>query len=290
MLRLRNHLDILGEDEIGEAQAFSNIDAKPRTTLYEAWMEQHFFSDRLRLKFGKIDANTEFAAVQNASDFLNSSMGYSPTIMAFPTYPEPKLGLNAFLHPTRNDALGLGLFQTSTAGTLLIFEPEHAWSPGRRENPGHISVGYWRLGGDVVRFDGRVSRGTNGLYTVVEQTLWRDPETDQRGRKLSAYLQIGTANRQVNLFDRHLGVGTVLQGMWSKRKQDSIGIAATWVRFSLQPLGSPLSAELIFESYYKATITQHLFLVTDFQFAQHPGGLRSHPGCPVLTPRLVASF
>ena len=95
-LRLKHHLNHFGEDEAGPAQGFSNIDAPSRTTLYEAWMEQRLFSDRLRVKAGKIDANSEFAAVPTAGDFLNSSMGFSPTIVGFPSYPLPKAGYQCF--------------------------------------------------------------------------------------------------------------------------------------------------------------------------------------------------
>jgi porin len=170
MIRLRHHLNNFGEDSSGEEQLYSNIDASPRTTLYEVWIEQRVFAEKLRLKFGKIDANTEFAVVQTASDFLNSSMGYSPTIIAFPTYPEPKLGFNAFYRPATNNTIGLGVFRTASAGTLTVVEPGRSWNLGHSENPGHVSGGYRHLGGSLARFDGQIASGTNGFYSVLEQT------------------------------------------------------------------------------------------------------------------------
>lgn len=77
MVRLRHHVNNFGADGVGEAQLYSNIDGSSRTNLYEAWFEQSLASDKLRVKMVKIDANTEFATVQTASDFLNSSMGFS---------------------------------------------------------------------------------------------------------------------------------------------------------------------------------------------------------------------
>jgi len=147
MERIRHHWNNFGEDSLEENQLYSNIDASSRTMLYEAWIEQRLLAEKIRLKFGKIDANTEFAAVQTAGDFLNSSMGFSPTIIAFPTYPEPKLGFNVFYRPTANNTVGIGIFQTSSAGILTIAEPARSWNLGQRENPGRISVGYWHLGG-----------------------------------------------------------------------------------------------------------------------------------------------
>lgn len=168
LVRLKQHMRQFGETYEDAAQLYSNIDASSRTTLYEIWFEQRLLSNKLRLKGGKIDANSEFATVQSAGDFLNSSMGYSPTIMAFPTYPEPKLAVNVFVHPTSNNGIGLGVFQTAGTGTLAIVEPGHNWNLGQGERPGRVSVGYWRLNGPVARFDGGQASGTEGFYTVLE--------------------------------------------------------------------------------------------------------------------------
>jgi len=287
MVRLRSHGESFGDDWAHEEQIVSNIDASPRTTLYEAWIEQRLLADKLRLKAGKIDANTEFAVVTTASDFLNSSMGYSPTIVAFPSYPEPKPGFNAFVHTTATSAFGWGMFETTTGGTLMIFEPSKTWHVGQTEKQGRISGGYWRLGGNVARFGGGTSAGTQGFYSVLEQVIWRNSDT----RCVSTFFQFGAADGQVSPFERHFSAGAVLQGLFRRRLHDSIGIAGTWVRSSSAPdkdLDAP--SELIFESYYKVALSSHLSLVQDFQFIHHPDGLRSYPDCPILTPRLVASF
>jgi len=291
MIRLRHHLNNFGGDYVGETQLYSNIDASPRTTLYEAWIEERLFAETLRVKFGKIDANTEFAAVPTASDFLNSSMGYSPTIIAFPTYPEPKLGFNAFYRPTANNTLGVGVFQTASAGALTIVEPSHAWNLGSSKKPGRASAGYWHLRGSLARFDGEIASGTTGIYSVLEQTLWRARMEKESERRLSSFFQFGTADGSISPYQHHFGAGVVLQGMGRKRSQDAIGFATTWVRFSSQP-GARFEypGEFIFESYYKAAITRHIALVQDFQFVHHPGGLQANPDCPVVTPRLVIAF
>ena len=291
LLRLRNHLNNFGDDYVGAAQLYSNIDASGRTTLYEVWIEQRLFSDRLRFKGGKIDANTEFDAVQTAGDFLNSSMGYSPTMVAFPSYPEPKLGLNAFLRSSVHNTLGIGIFKTSASGPLIILEPSRTWTVGRAENQGRISVGYWRLSGDIDRFDGSQSRGTQGFSSVTEQTLWRSSRADRAERTVSAFFQVGTASGEVSPFERHLGGGAVLQGTWNNRPHDVIGIAATQVRLSSQATaGLRAGDELVIESYYKVLLNKHFSLVPDFQLMHHPGGSPLASDCPVFTSRFVASF
>jgi porin len=293
LVRLKNHMREFGETCAGAAQLYSNIDASSRTALYEIWLEQRLLSNRLRLKGGKIDANSEFAAVLTSADFLNSSMGYSPTIMAFPTYPEPKLGMNIFVHPTTNDGLGVGLFQTAATGALAIVEPSRNWNLGQSERPGRVSVGYWRLSGPVARFDGGKASGAQGFYTVLEQSGLRPSWLGKRGgeRQLATFFQFGQAEGQVSPFTLHVGAGAVLQAPFPKRGHDAIGIAATWVHFSTHPgAGFDLPGELALEGYYKATINRHIALVQDFQFLHHPGGLRADRDCPVITPRFVISF
>ena len=291
MIRIRHHLNNFGEDDIGEAQFYSNIDASGRTTLYEAWIEQRLFAEKFRLKFGKIDANTEFASVQTAGDFLNSSMGYSPTILAFPTYPEPKFGFNAFYHPTTNETVGFGIFKISNSVTLTIVEPARIWSLGRSEKPGRASFGYWHLHGTLAHFDGQVSSGTNGFYGVMEQTLWRGSPEGSHDRRFSAFLQFGSADERISPYHYHFGAGTVLQGINRRRSQDSAGVATTWVRFSSQPRAwFEYQSEMIFEAYYKAHVSSHVALIQDFQFLHHPGGLRINSDCPVITPRVVITF
>ncbi len=290
LVRLKHHLNAFGATYDAEAQVFSNIDATSRTTLYELWIEQRLFSDKLRLKGGKIDANTEFAVVQNAGDFLNSSMGYSPTIVLFPTYPEPKMAITAFLHPYNNYGLGIGVFETAGFGTLTVVEPGDTWKLGAAELPGRGSFGYWRLDGKIARLDGVETSSAQGFYSVVEQTAWRRP-LDPGERKITTFLQAGWADGEVSSFTHHVGGGAVLQGPFHKRSQDGIGVATTWVHFSSDPDADfDRLGELVLESYYKAAFNKHVALVLDFQYLHHPGGLHENPDCPVITPRLVISF
>jgi porin len=290
-IRLKNHLGDYG-DYVGDAQGFSNIDAAPRTYLYELWFQQTLLSDKLRLKAGKIDANTEFAVVQTAADFLNSSMGFSPTILALPTYPEPQPGVNVFVRPHQHYQIGVGVFRTAGDGDMLIVEGGRDWSLGNGELGGRSSFGVWRLTGPVPCFDGDHLSGTQGFYMVSEQSLWRRQRSDSAGEeKLSAFLQYGRANGEVSTFARHLGGGIVLESPFAARPHDAIGVAATSARFTDDPYaGFEENAELAFELYYKVSIQRHVSLLPDFQFIHHPGGLRSQQDAFVMTPRVSISF
>ncbi len=288
LIRLKHHLQAFGETYDDEAQIYSNIDAASRTTLYEAWFQKSFFSEKIRLKVGKIDANAEFAADSTAPDFLNSSMGFSPTILSFPTYPEPKLGLNVFLgRPGTNYVVGGGVFR-ATAGTMWILEPTRNWKMGPDESGGRASFGYWRLDGKTDLSDGSQAQGTNGFYSLLEQSVWHSSEKVERS--VSGFLQFGWADGRSSRITQHLGGGVVLHGPWSVGSHDSAGAAATWVKFSRDWDDYEPSGELTLELYYKLAFNQHFALVPDFQYIHNPGGLREDRDCPVVTSRLVITY
>jgi porin len=290
LVRLSQHLQRGDPESLGEVQEYSNIGSPAMTTLYELWFQQTLSNNRFRLKAGKIDANTEFDVVQNAGDFLNSSMGYSPTIFGFPTYPEPKPGVNLFLNPAKGYGLSLGVFQTPT-GTLSIAEPAHTWTAGK-DLPGRVSLGYWRLDGICTHFDGAASSVTQGFYGVLEHSLWRDSSPrNGTDRVLSGFFQFGQADGSVSPLTQHIGGGIVIQSPLATRPRDSAGFAVTRVRFSDHPAaGFDESSELVLEAYYKFRIKGPLALIPDFQFLHHPGGLSSEPDAPVLSQRLAISF
>lgn len=291
-VRLKQHINEFGDIRSDPAQVVSNIDATSRTTLYELWLQQTMLSEKLRLKFGKIDANTEFDQVQSASDFLNSSMGYSPTIMAFPSYPEPKLAAVASYTLRRSDQIGLGIFRTAGDGILSIAEPGHSWSLPKSDLPGHLNVGYWRLDGSLDRLNGGHSSMTQGVYSVLEQAVWRQAlKRNNSERKLTTFFQFGHSDRVMCDLTQHVGTGAVLQGPFSTRPNDAIGMAFTGVQFSSYGnAGDMRQKESIIESYYKLTLNSKISLVQDFQLVHHPGGSHNNKDFPVLTPRVVIAF
>jgi len=55
-----------GSEDVGDLQAYSNIDfPEDRFQVSEVWYQQVFEEQHLRLKLGKIDANSEFAFVDS---------------------------------------------------------------------------------------------------------------------------------------------------------------------------------------------------------------------------------
>lgn len=197
-----------GSADAGDIQVFSNLEnARSLDVIYEMWYEQTLFDDRLRLKIGKVDANSEFDFIDAASDFSNSSAGFSPTIFAFPTYPDPATSINIFGTVVDNDRvslkLGYGFYdgaaavdgiRTGTRGPAGFFSDNHSddcfqvaqaelrWerlmTEGSVLKDGRLSIGGWYHDGTFERFDGGADSGTFGLFVTGEIRLF-DPDCIQ---------------------------------------------------------------------------------------------------------------
>ncbi|MEP0987492.1 carbohydrate porin [Ekhidna sp.] len=60
---------------MGDFQVASNIEAVETWRLFEIWMQQNFFNDRLSILAGLYDLNSEFDVLRPGTLFINSSFG-----------------------------------------------------------------------------------------------------------------------------------------------------------------------------------------------------------------------
>lgn len=61
---------------VGNQQLVSNIEATPSVKLYDLWIDQHVFGDKLSVRVGQEGANDEMMTTTYAALFLNSSFGF----------------------------------------------------------------------------------------------------------------------------------------------------------------------------------------------------------------------
>lgn len=269
-----------GSAAAGDIQAYSNIDAGNFGDIYMFWYEQRLRDDRIRFKAGKIDANEEFAVVDSAGEFLNSSAGYSPTIFPLPTYPEPEYGLNLFFRLRPGLTLGAGAFDTSDS-TFAIAEAGYRWNREDRGRPGSVKIGAWRDSGDYERFDGTTERSPGGLYAVLEQEI---------GDGLDLFAQVGASDEKVAEIGRHYSAGIASRGLFSGREDDTAGLMVTHVDLSDHPEAGFDGDETAIELFYGIRINDHLALKPDLQYIANPSGDPTVDDALVGTVRIEISF
>lgn len=275
-----------GSAEItGDCQGYSNINSPEGTHLFELWLEQNLWSGKLRFKLGKMDANTDFAYVENASGFLNGSMGHSPTIADMPTYPLARLGGAIFFKPTRFTYLSEGVFKDENGGVMSFSEGGVRWRLASAELAGRVAVGYWKHSQPISALEtwiGNLPAGSGGYYVVAEQMFLKQHGDSGSGpRGIGAYFQFGTADPWSNEMDQHIGMGGQWQGPFAGRPADLAGLGASLVHLG-PSVGQSGSAnerhERTIESFYRYQLKAWLSLTADGQYIDHPHGdpLRPH--------------
>jgi len=219
----------------------SGIEALPSTRLFELWIEQRFFDDRLSVKVGQVSADTEFAIAQSAVVFINAGFGW-PNVGAVvlpsggPIYPLATPAIRLKYEPTAELSLQGGLFNGDPAGTpagdetdperrnrtgtsfrvndpaLLIGEAAYAYPslPGAERLPGTATLGGWYHFG---RFD-------SPRLDEVRGRLLADPEASGIARRFrgnagfyamldqTIYREPGTVNEGASAFLRVSAVPT----------------------------------------------------------------------------------
>lgn len=288
-----------GSDNASFVQSFSNIDADDFRAMGEVWVEQRFRQNRMRIKAGRIDFNHTFAGTDNGASFLNASMGFSPSIVAAPTYPLPSLGVEAAVSPWSAFTVGVGVFNgrdgapAPAAGTsrFRIAQANQQWTLGRTSLAGRLGVGAWKHTGLFSSLTAESDEaldvtGTRGWYATLDQTLW---EGHMRGddaenhASVAAFAQMGSSSPNVQSIHAHRGGGLTLSGLLAARPTDLIGVGVTHASWGT-------GRETIGELFYQLPVTSHVSLVADVQHVRRLDGPSLRAFGNVATMRTVLSF
>jgi porin len=287
---------------VGDLQIFDKQNSSPYLQIFEIWYQQKLLGDKIRIKIGKVDANTEFSVIDNGLPFLGSSTQVSPTIFMFPTTPDPMPSVNVFLTPNETYYASAGAYyanrsdefgdlvddpasaQRSDYGVFLIGETGLNWHAAPLfKQAGNLKVGAWEHNGTFARFDGSTQQGAYGGYAILDQTLWQPKGEPANGRGVRSFLEYGGTQEEINAIDRHFGGGATWTGLFDARPNDIIGFSPQYAHISSQA-GLAHPYELAIEAFYQWQVTPWAFVQPDFQFIVYPGG--TYPNALVGTLRI----
>jgi porin len=293
-------------DLVGDLQVFDKLNASRYLQIFELWYQQKLFDGKMRVKVGKVDANSEFSVIENGLEFIGSSSQVSPTIFLLPTTPDPMPSVNVFITPMESFYIGLGAYysnrsegfgnfmgspqneQPSEFGAFLIGEAGMRWPHAPfLEGEGNLKFGFWEHTGSFTRFDGSEQRGTHGYYILLNQTLWRPAGEPQGARGLGIFMEYGRTQKTINPIDWHAGGGVAWKGPLSARPRDVTGLGSQYAHIPSQA-GLPRSYELSMEFFYKLQITAWAAFMPDLQYILNPGG--RYPNALVGTLRLLINL
>jgi porin len=189
---------------------------------------------------------------------------------------------------------------------LALGEMQFLWN-GKKGEPGldgKFKLGAWRHFGwfNDQRFDGagvsladpassgmpRLMRGDFGLYSVVEQKLYRVGADDDRGIGVFARASYSPPDR--NLIDYYADTGLEFVGLAEGRPKDKFGIAAAYAHVSPRARALDLdfqrvvtlvwparSFEGLVTAVYQYELRAGWTLQPNFQFIVRPGGGAASP-------------
>ena len=247
-------------------QGVSNIDAHDFHAVGELWYELEY-QDAIRMKVGRVDAAAEFAAPRHAGEFLNPSMGITPTVLGAPTYPAPAASVNLFLAPSPSLYMSGGLFDAGStggnAGGFYIGEVGAQWSHG---GGGRIALGGWRNGGLFATGNGSTRNGAAGFFLVLDQALFGWPGGHGLEEPpVGISLQYGRAAPTANGITEHLGIAVAVNDV-PFGLDDVAGLGTTVA----EAAGEPRTREQVVEAFYGLQLTPWARIVADMQWAATP--------------------
>ncbi|WP_407526427.1 carbohydrate porin [Methylobacterium oryzisoli] len=192
---------------------------------------------------------------------------------------------------------------------FVIAEVAYAYNiePGAKGEPGTVTLGGWYHFG---RFDalarnaegrsladpastgiGRRLRGDNGIYGLIDQTVYREPDDPNDGA--SIFVRASGSPGDRNLIDLYVDAGIAYRGLFPGRSDDTVGVAVGVAQVSraarrldaeaaaLGDLPRPRrSVEAVIEATYQAVLGPGLALQPTIQYVFKPGGGIANPYDP----------
>jgi porin len=209
--------------------------------------------------------------------------------------------------PQRRNRTGTN-FRTNDPA-LVIAEAAYAYGLEADDNlePGTVTLGGWYHFG---RFDGlrddregrpladpassgiaRRFRGNNGIYGMIDQTIYREPDDPNDGA--SVFVRVSSSPTDRNLLDVYFDAGIGYKGLFPGRSDDTIGVAFALSKISdgargldtdailLGGVPGPRrSSEAVLEATYQAVLGPGVTLQPDFQYVFRPNGGVANPRDP----------
>lgn len=289
---------------LGTANGGTSIDAPPFRALGEAWAEQRLAGGLLRIKAGRIDANSEFATSVNAGGFLRPGAGLDPTMaVVMPTYPLPARGVNAFVQLSSHIQLSGGIYDGRPSAEFALGGAGAVASQARfgiaelgvHGDAGRLVVGAWRHTSDFSPLLGEVpdrpGAGLTGVYAVADRPLVAfDPDGE---RSLNVFAQLGLADRRLSDVDRHASIGLTATGPSLRRPADHLGLALSVLsvgeagaRLRAAPVGA---RETHVEFFYAVHVLPWLTAVPNVHFIPRPVGRTDGRDATAFTVRFAVT-
>jgi porin len=302
-------------DDIGITQKVQGYSYPARQwQLAQLSWVQTFSEQHLTVTAGRMNATWQFARSTYGCRFVSApDCPYQMTLTTggFSGFPYVNWGgkvkyqpsaryvsLGAFeINPTRRLNHGLDFTTQNKTGVMVPVEAGYETSFATDPYPRHYKVGAWynsadyadpRLntrglrrglaGGSARMYDG----GRYGMYALGDQVVYRpDPETSKRN--LAVFGSVSGPFDNAEIYTMQATGGFFWTGPFAARPRDTLGLQATYFKFSKKQVGfendligkansteSFSRNETMFELNYGYSVLPVLTVVPNLQYIVHP--------------------
>jgi porin len=302
-------------DLVQSAQGINNIEVSRATgKLYQAYLQQNYYDDRVSVLAGLYDLNSEFNVTDTSGLFIHPTFGIgtdaSQSGVNGPSiFPFTALGARLFVAPTEETYLQAavldgvagdpdrlsGTHQTldKNDGLLIITELGYA-ADGRKLALG--GWGYTETADHQTDVDARgnpIHQLPFGAYVIGEMPLYEESE----GQGLSGFVRVGGANGAVHQFNYAWSAGLVYTGLIPARDEGQLGFGITQAhngddfREAAAAAGVAVdAAETTLELTYSDNVTPWLSVQPDVQYIMDTGTNPALDDALILGTRFTVSF
>lgn len=291
-------------DGVGDLTLVSNINGLPALRVFEAWVQQGLFGNRLTFRAGIVAADQEFALTASGALFYNSVFGgpvFLTPNLAWPIYPVGALGARVKVtlgeqgfvqgavyegNPGSEAFNRSGLRVRLTPGEGVFLIAEGGWNFDAAL-PATFKAGLFHHTADFQDYaSGTPRSGFTGGYVVFETKL---------GEGVDVFFRMGFAQPERSMVSLGIDSGILFTGLLPDRPADVLGLGLIYAHVGAdfarsQPDASRWGFESILELTYKITFTRWWSLQPDLQFIIHPGGSTALPNALVLGLRIDLLF
>ncbi|MFN8693264.1 MAG: carbohydrate porin [Holosporales bacterium] len=294
---LNNNGRAVDGELVGSAQGIDNIEV-PRATskLFQAWVQQNLFEDRLSILAGLYAADSEFYITDASGLFLHSTYGVGTDLAQSGAngpaiFPFSALAVRILMKPTEftyiqtalidgvagdpNNPTGTQVELNDNDGILSI--TELGYTPNEQTK---LAIGGWFYSEkfddqlDVDAFGNPEKRKSNGFYVLGQVPLYSQGD----GKGLVGFARFGFANDDVNQFDYAWSTGVVYTGLIPSRDEGQLGLGVAGAHNSSKykqaqvAAGTPAdSEEIALELTYSDNLTPWLTVQPSVQYISNPG-------------------
>ena len=255
---------------IGSLMPVTSVEATDATRLFELWLEQTMFNEKLSVRVGQLAADEEFILSDGGGYFINGTWGW-PSITAAdlpsggPAYPLATPGIRVAVTPKDKMALLVGVYNGDPAPPCANEDPqrcnphgvdfelddppllmiEGAYKYNQDRLAGTIKIGGWNhfgefehqrfdSGGALIAVTGNVGRPLDhnwGLYGIIDQLIWRVPGSEEP-KGVGMFARVIGAPEDRNLIDFYFDGGVTFTGMFRNRPNDALAIGFAYTNIS----------------------------------------------------------